>query len=68
MVRELKSKYFVVYEHILDEINVGQCGITVKVTTALVKFIHLIFCLIFLSPADGSSMQTVKEVTAEDTA
>ena len=40
MVREMKLKYVVVYENILDEFRVMHCVIKVKVTRALAKLNH----------------------------
>ena len=43
MATKMKSKHAAVYENILDEFNVGHCGIKVNVTIALAKFNNLIF-------------------------
>ena len=43
MVREMKLKHVVVYENILDGLNVEHCGVKVKVTIALAAFNHLSF-------------------------
>ena len=45
MVREMQLKHVVdlVYENIMHEFHVGQCGIKVKVTIALAKCNHLPF-------------------------
>ena len=42
------------YENILDEFSLGHCGIKVKVTIELA-----------ISPADGTSLQTVIPVIAK---
>ena len=43
MVRRMKIKTYFSTKNILDEFNVGHCGIKIKVTIALEKFNHLIF-------------------------
>ena len=45
MVRLAKYTHIVVCENILDKFNIGHCGIKVKVTTRLAKFMTLDFIL-----------------------